>query len=203
MALEIMFVDALKRANPHLRFGGSKSIASCVHDMSAYTWLNDAIEDIIVYKSHEQGLIGKARRDLQDACRIISNMKSRRLYSFLGSVTLENDDDVDDVDVKAKEVMLQKEPELRSNDIVVKLVYAHCGSRKKNPLDAMYFFEKGSSDPVKFTEVSSHYQMPHKFQEAAIRVYCRDEAKTEAARRAFFAWSLETLGRSPRRDGSL
>ena len=89
---------------------------------------------------------------------------------------------------------------LGEEDIIVEKMHIHYGLKDKNPVSRMRFFPKNSTtdvigDEVKYRVIAS--SMPIKFEDMAVRVFCRRPEVEASARKAFQVWCKEKLCSTP------
>ncbi len=89
---------------------------------------------------------------------------------------------------------------LGEDDIIVEKMHIHYGLKDKNPVSRMRFFPKNSTidavaEEVKYRVIAS--SMPIKFEDMAVRVFCRRPEVEATARKAFQVWCKEKLCSTP------
>ena len=92
--------------------------------------------------------------------------------------------------------------ELTEEDLIVEKMHIHYGMKALNPVDRMRFFPKHASlqlNPVarKIDEVVYETVLPRVFEDRAVRLFCRDPEKADAARAIFEKWCEEANAQMP------
>jgi hypothetical protein len=88
------------------------------------------------------------------------------------------------------------------NDLIVEKMHIHYGMKSENPVSRMRFFPKHSNlQPHavarRIDECVYETALPRVFEDRAIRLFCRDPEKTDAARAIFEKWCEETNAQMP------
>ena len=89
---------------------------------------------------------------------------------------------------------------LAEEDIIVEKMHIHYGLKDKNPVSRMRFFPKSATTDVIGEEVKDKVyltSMPIKFEDMAVRVFCRHADKEATARKSFQLWCKEKLCSTP------
>lgn len=92
--------------------------------------------------------------------------------------------------------------ELNENDLIVEKMHIHYGMKSENPVDRMRFFPKHSNlQPHavarRIDECVYETVLPRVFEDRAIRLFCRDPEKADAARAIFEKWCEEANAQMP------
>ena len=192
-AIELMMMDLLKVANPHLKFPTADSskfvtLSEASRDLHAFSLVNDSILHTIKLSPDP---------NLEQAQRIIDRIQQRKLYTLIGKMYLKEKINIDNETV-AKAICsyqtgmetLLEEP-LEPNDLRIELLMVHFGMREKNPIDKLYFFSKSDINKAFLmpkTELS--FMLPSNFGEYIFRVYCKriEKEYINTARECFHLW---------------
>ena len=89
---------------------------------------------------------------------------------------------------------------LGEDDIIVEKMHIHYGLKDKNPVSRMRFFPKKATSDAIGEEIKEQYystSMPVKFEDMAVRVFCRRPEVEATARKAFQVWCKEKLCATP------
>jgi len=192
-ACELMFADALKLANEYVSIGKQKSISACAYDTKAYTFLNDAVIDIITQKSMEPNLSKQARENLEAATKLFEDMDNRMIYKCCGQIEI----DRPQKESELRDAILRMDSGLKESDILLKISSIHYGAKEKNPLEEIYFFQKDSNVAKKLDMSYFKKNGPRSFMTRIVRIYCRTHGKEEVIKRTFAEWALTKIGRPP------
>uniref|UniRef100_A0A8D2DER9 Deoxynucleoside triphosphate triphosphohydrolase SAMHD1 n=1 Tax=Sciurus vulgaris TaxID=55149 RepID=A0A8D2DER9_SCIVU len=194
--IDTMVADAFLKADPYIEITGANGkkyhISTAIDDMEAFTKLTDNIFLEILHSTDPK---------LDAARRILKNIESRNLYTFVGETQppeakkIEREDyehlPKEVADAKPSGIFL--EVELKADDFMVDVINMDYGMKDKNPIDHVYFYCK--SDPSKAIKINKSQVsqlLPERFAEQLIRVYCKkkDEKSLFAARQHFVQWCL-------------
>jgi hypothetical protein len=95
---------------------------------------------------------------------------------------------------------------ISSDDIIVEKMHIHYGLKNKNPVDRLRFFPKRIERSAETKEVivgrrvpESKYEslLPRRFEDRAVRVFCRHPEKEVAVRELFELWCNRVDANSP------
>ncbi|XP_047394791.1 deoxynucleoside triphosphate triphosphohydrolase SAMHD1 isoform X1 [Sciurus carolinensis] len=206
--IDTMVADAFLKADPYIEITGANGkkyhISTAIDDMEAFTKLTDNVFLEILHSTDPK---------LDAARRILKNIESRNLYTFVGETQppeakkIEREDyehlPKEVADAKPSGILL--EAELKAEDFMVDVINMDYGMKDKNPIDHVYFYCK--SDPSKAIKINKSQVsqlLPERFAEQLIRVYCKkkDEKSLFAARQHFVQWCL-TKNYSKPQDGDV
>ena len=197
-SIEIMMMDVLKIANPHLKFpkadGSFVTLSEASKDLHAFSLVNDSILHTIRLSPDP---------NLQEARSIIDRILQRKLYTLIGKMYLRDKIDVDHENVTKAICSYQTELEnllvvpLEAKDLKIELLMVHFGMREKNPVDKLYFFSKSDINKaflIPKTDLS--FMLPSNFGEYIFRVYCKKSEKEyiDTARECFQLWQQSLNG---------
>lgn len=92
--------------------------------------------------------------------------------------------------------------ELKEEDLIVEKMHIHYGMKSQNPVDRLRFFPKHSNlqpNAVarRIDECVYETVLPRVFEDRAIRLFCRDPEKADAARTVFEKWCEEANAQMP------
>lgn len=182
--IEFMISEAMLLANEFIRItnkdGKELKISETIHDMSAYTKLNDGIFHQILYSSDER---------LREAREILDRLEHRELYRFIGQTKPVKQEETlkysqEEIRNKITEFARSCSPSVSLNpsDIIVNTVRYDYGMRNVNPVDHVRFYEKSNPDQaihVRQNQVSA--MLPRTFSEQHIQVYYKKRDAEDAA----------------------
>ncbi|XP_074331690.1 uncharacterized protein LOC141668634 isoform X1 [Apium graveolens] len=181
-AIELMFVDALTKANNHL------DILSCIDDPAEYWKLDDSImKQIETSKSEEL----KESRDL------ILRIRRRDLYQFCNEFIVPKDQLEYFKDVSPQDIICSQKSgdSLKEEDIVVSNVKIDMTRGRKNPLESINFFKDYVSEekfPIRDERIS--LLLPECYQDKIVRVYCKKPEKVGIVSDAFENFQVKNYG---------
>ena len=87
--------------------------------------------------------------------------------------------------------------ELLETDLIVEKMHVHHGMKANNPVSRLRFFPKHSGEDAIGRQVQERFYetaLPKAFEDFAVRVFCRNQAKEDSARNAFKAWQKQRSG---------
>lgn len=92
--------------------------------------------------------------------------------------------------------------ELSEQDLIVEKMHIHYGMKSENPVDRMRFFPKHANlqphaTARRIDESVYETVLPRVFEDRAIRLFCRDPDKADAARAIFEQWCEEANALMP------
>ena len=171
MAIDSMIQDTLVLSNKYFDF------LHAIHDPSEYIKLDDNI--LYTIENLEDDDI-----DLKRAQKIISRIRNRDLYSFIGELVVDNMD----VNKAYMDFLTIDNPNnfVRREDIEIRLFSLDFGFGAKNPLDTTFFYDpEDLSRCLSLSEINTTIKNPEVFQEFYLRVYCKDKSKVDAVNTMF------------------
>ncbi|XP_030831748.1 deoxynucleoside triphosphate triphosphohydrolase SAMHD1 [Strongylocentrotus purpuratus] len=191
--IETMMVEALIKADPHLRIfpganGRKLTMSESLDDMHAYTHLTDSVLEHILFSQE---------KDLKESKDIIQKIFTRKLYKCVGQTQPTADTELEKPLEISKAICLAvseeelKGPQLDSDDLVVHVVKMDYGMGNQNPVDYVRFYSKENSNTaIKIGKGEVSQMLPENFLERYIRVYCknRDAENVAKAERCFAEW---------------
>lgn len=161
------------------------SISGTLEDMDAYENLTDSIVDQIMWSTD---------KNLEEAKKILINVKKRKLYVCLGHALLPQK-------MTSKEAMKKYVKNLKENgstlcesDVTIDVVKLNYGMKDKNPIDEVRFYKKDNPDEAtKIYKREVSFLLPDTFEEHQIRFYCKttEAEKLQKAREALDDWCKE------------
>ncbi|VDI45704.1 Hypothetical predicted protein, partial [Mytilus galloprovincialis] len=140
-AIEAMVLDAFLAAD-HIgiipgKDGKLKKLSECIDDPEAYTNLTDSIIHVILMSSD---------KNLEKSRNILQRIMHRQLYACVGETTPIEGDTFEESSQIKDEIVSNIPPklqsELLSDDLYVDLVYLDYGSKSKNPMSNVRFYNK-------------------------------------------------------------
>ncbi|GAB2214238.1 hypothetical protein Droror1_Dr00018579 [Drosera rotundifolia] len=182
-AIELMVVDALLKANNHLR------IDSFVHDPAEYWKLDDSILKTIETAPDPE---------LKEARDLILRIRQRKLYTFCNEFAVPRDKLEHFKDITAQDIICSQvsgRATLKEEDIAVSNVKIDLTRGSRNPLGRIMFFQDYESDekfPIQDDQVS--HLLPGCCQDKIVRVYSKKDDLVEAVSEAFENFQLKTFG---------
>ncbi|PIN13017.1 Metal-dependent phosphohydrolase [Handroanthus impetiginosus] len=182
-AIELMFVDAMTRANDVLQ------ISSYIDEPAQYWKLDDTIVKTIETSSNQ---------DLKESRDLILRIRRRDLYQFCNEFAVPKDKLECFKNVTPQDIICSQNsshPTLHEEDIAVSNVKIDLTRGKNNPLESISFFKDYDSSE-KFTikdDLVSHL-LPTSYQDMIVRVYSKKPHLVEAVSEAFENFQLKTYG---------
>ncbi|WCJ44814.1 hypothetical protein M5689_025465 [Euphorbia peplus] len=173
-AIELMVVDALVKANDHLR------LTSAIDDPSDFWKLDDSILKMIETNSSDE---------LKEAKDLILRIRRRDLYQFCNEFSVPKDKLDHFKDITAKDIVCSQKsnhPSLREEDIAVTITKIDLTRGRNNPLESVKFYQDYEST-TKFS-IEGHrvsHLLPSFCQDKIVRVYAKKPELVEAASEAF------------------
>lgn len=179
--VEHMITEALIKANEHVFLLGKDrkpvKISDCIHDMYAYTRLNDSIIHTILQSTDEK---------LEYSREILSQLERRQLYKFVGQ-SLTDCDELEEERIKQE--IIDSSDMLSADDIIVQVVTFDYGMKDENPVDKMRFYTKDDPNiPLRVHRDHVSRMLPKVFTEKVIQVYCKNPNTESKAKDLFDHW---------------
>ncbi|VDI84336.1 Hypothetical predicted protein, partial [Mytilus galloprovincialis] len=166
--------------------GKLKKLSECIDDPEAYTNLTDSIFHVILMS---------ADKNLEKSRKILQRIMHRKLYACVGETTPTEGESYGKSSKIKAEIMSyippQSEGELLSDDLYVDLVYLDYGSKSKNPMSNVRFYNKREvTKPVRIEKNQVSLMLPTVFAEQIIRLYCKknDNKSLMMASECFQKW---------------
>jgi deoxynucleoside triphosphate triphosphohydrolase SAMHD1 len=194
-AVEAMLVDALVAANDviALTTGGGEVVrmSHAMEHMDVYTDFTDSIFKRIEWEA-------KTNPALSASKTLLSQVKRRELYSFVGETLLASGKSGDPDDVIMASLLSKcssdAEKQVFQGVMFVNRVRINYGMGNQNPVDHVLFYLRGDHDTGGYLskdQVSCF--IPEFFQESYVRFYVksRDPALCKRAKELFRAWSKD------------
>ncbi|KAK7884216.1 hypothetical protein WMY93_027339 [Mugilogobius chulae] len=176
--IEAMIRDALLKADLQ-----NNLISNAKNDMEKYTCLTE----ILNYTGDDL--------NLKEAREILENIRSRKLYTHLGTTKLTDGLPVEVEKWKSELVAMpcntyREETSLTEDDFEIIIPTFDFGKKEKNPLDNLYFYGKfDNKKAFKIpSEQVSQFLLPNTFSEKWISVYCKNPKKKRLAQNSFYEW---------------
>ncbi|XP_073059282.1 uncharacterized protein [Primulina eburnea] len=182
-AIELMFVDALTKANDILR------ISSYIHEPALYWKLDDSILKTIETSSCQ---------DLKESRDLVLRIRRRDLYRFCNEFSVPKDKLDYFKNITPKDIVCSQNSSRQTideEDIVVSNVKIDLTQGKNNPLESISFFKDFESDEkfaVKDDRIS--HLLPTFYQDMIVRVYSKKPDLVEAVSEAFENFQVKTYG---------
>ena len=172
MTLDLMIKDSLIYSNKYFNF------LEAIHSPSEYIKLDDNILSIIENFDSEDP-------DLKNAANLIKRIKYRDLYKYIGEILIDYEINIitaynDFLSIDNYDNMIKKE------DIEIKIFSIDYGFGNKNPFEYTYFYKP--EDLNKYCTIpcsNISLMVPSNFKEYYIRIYCKDNSKTERVKEIF------------------
>ncbi|KAI3696512.1 hypothetical protein L1987_79530 [Smallanthus sonchifolius] len=182
-AIELMFVDALVKADNHLQ------VSSFIHDPSQYWKLDDSIIKTIETADADE---------LKESRDLIKRIRRRDLYQFCNEFTVPKDKLEHFKHVTAQDIICSQKSgsvDLREEDIAVSNVKIDLTKGRNNPLESINFFEDYDSKekfPISKDQIS--HLLPEYNQDLIVRVYSKKPELVEVVSQAFENFQIKTYG---------
>ncbi|KAL5723753.1 hypothetical protein ACHQM5_007110 [Ranunculus cassubicifolius] len=184
-AIELMFVDALVKANSYL------NLSSKVNEPSEYWKLDDTILKTIEVSTDPE---------LKESRDLIRRIRKRDLYQFCNYYVVPKDKIEHFRDITAKDIICSQKSNgitLTEEDVVVCNVKIDLSRGMYNPLESINFFQDYDSDE-KF-RISDHQVsnlLPTFSQDKIVRVYAKKHELVKDIAEAFVNFQEKTFGRT-------
>ncbi|CAC5395719.1 SAMHD1 [Mytilus coruscus] len=168
-AIEAMVTDAFIAADHKCIIPGKdghlKKLSECIDDPEAYTNLSDSIFHVILMS---------VDKDLERFLDFFLKEKSSQIMSEIMS-----------------NIPPESKGELLDDDLYVNLVYLDYGSKSKNPMTNVRFYNKRDvTKPVLLDKNQVSLMLPNVFSEQIVRLYCKknDSESLKIASHCFKKW---------------
>ncbi|KAI4314317.1 hypothetical protein L6164_027238 [Bauhinia variegata] len=183
-AIELMVIDALVEANPHL------GIASSIQDPSEFWKLDDSILKTIEVSS------GKKLKSSKD---LILRIRRRDLYQFCNEFSVPMEVYEHFKDITPQDIVCSQKSghaTLKEDDVVVSNVRIDLTNGRKSPLERISFFkEYGSAEKFPIEDDRISHLLPAFYEDIIVRVYSKKTELVGAVSEAFENYQLKTLGK--------
>lgn len=182
-AIELMFVDALLKADNYLL------ISSFIHDPSQYWKLDDSILKTIETDDTDE---------LKESRDLIRRIRRRDLYQFCNEFTVPKDKLDHFKYVTTQDIICSQKSggiTLREEDIAVSNVKIDLTRGRNNPLESINFFEDYDSKekfPISKDQIS--HLLPACNQDMLVRVYSKKPELVGVVSEAFENFQLKSYG---------
>ncbi|KAL0904470.1 hypothetical protein M5K25_026589 [Dendrobium thyrsiflorum] len=183
MAIELMVVDALVKANDHLE------ISSYITDPAEYWKLGDNILKIIETSPDPE---------LKESRELILRIRRRDLYQFCNEYAVpKNKLDLFE-DITAQDIVCSQKAngvQLREEDVAVSNVKIDLTCGRNNPLERISFFKDyESKEKFYISDDRISHLLPASYQDRIVRVYAKKPELVEAVSEAFENFQLRMYG---------
>ncbi|KAK9276157.1 hypothetical protein L1049_005688 [Liquidambar formosana] len=177
-AIELMFVDALLKANDYL------DILSYVRDPAEYWKLDDSIVKTIETAP---------KQELKESRDLIMRIRRRDLYQFCNEFTVPKDKMDHFRDITPQDIVCSQRTggvTLREEDVVVTNIRIDLTQGRNNPLERVKFFQDyDSNEKFSILDGSISHLLPGYYQDMIVRVYSKKPELVEAVSDAFSKFS--------------
>lgn len=182
-AIELMFVDALLKANDYLH------ISDAIFELDKFLQIDDSIMKIIETSSAPE---------LKESRDLILRIRRRDLYQFCNEFSVPKDKLEHFKDVTPKDIVCSQKSSgvtLKEEDIAVSNVRIDLTRGRNNPLESIKFFKDYESDEKFFIRDDriSHL-LPAFYQDMLVRVYSKKAELVGEVSDAFENFQLRTYG---------
>ncbi|CAG2251438.1 SAMHD1 [Mytilus edulis] len=134
-------------------------------------------------------------KNLEKSRNILQRIMHRQLYACVGETTPIEGDTFEESSQIKDEIVSNIPPklqsELLSDDLYVDLVYLDYGSKSKNPMSNVRFYNKKDvTKPVRIDKNQVSLMLPNVFAEQIVRLYCKksDNESLKIASDCFRKW---------------
>ncbi|KAH9790646.1 HD domain-containing protein [Citrus sinensis] len=183
LAIELMVVDALLKANDFLE------ISSSIEDPSDYWKLDDSIIKTIEIAPNQE---------LKESRDLILRIRRRNLYQFCNEYTVPKENLEHFKDVTPQDIVCSQKNGgaiLKEEDVAVSNVRIDLARGRHNPLESINFFKDYESKekfPIPDNRIS--HLLPACYQDMIVRVYSKKPELVGAISEAFENFQLKTYG---------
>jgi hypothetical protein len=171
MAIDCMIQDCLILSDKHFNF------LNAISDPEEYIKLDDNI--IYTIEKFEDD-----DKDLEKAKQIVTRIRNRDLYKFIGQIIVDNID----IEKAYTDFLTLDNPNnfVKREDIELRVFSIDYGFGSKNPFDYTYFYKsEDQSRCFSLQPTNISLMIPEQFKEYYLRVYCKDKSKVEAVGNMF------------------
>ncbi|KAH9742153.1 HD domain-containing protein [Citrus sinensis] len=183
LAIELMVVDALLKANDFLE------ISSSIEDPSDYWKLDDSIIKTIEIAPNQE---------LKESRDLILRIRRRNLYQFCNEYTVPKENLEHFKDVTPQDIVCSQKNGgaiLKEEDVAVSNVRIDLARGRHNPLESFISFQDYESKekfPIPDNRIS--HLLPTCYQDMIVRVYSKKPELVGAISEAFENFQLKTYG---------
>ncbi|KAJ9554415.1 hypothetical protein OSB04_018460 [Centaurea solstitialis] len=182
-AIELMFVDALLKADSYLL------VSSFIHDPSQYWKLDDSILKTIETDDAEE---------LKESRELIRRIRRRDLYQFCNEFTVPKDKLEHFKHVTAQDIICSQKSggvTLREEDLAVSNVKIDLTRGTSNPLESINFFEDyDSKQKFQISKDQISHLLPACNQDMIVRIYSKKPELVGVVSEAFENFQLKSYG---------
>ncbi|KAI3467516.1 hypothetical protein Pfo_024179 [Paulownia fortunei] len=182
-AIELMFVDAMTKANDVLR------ISSYIDEPAQYWKLDDTILKTIETSSCQ---------DLKESRDLVLRIRRRDLYQFCNEFAVPKEKLEYFKNVTPQDIVCSQNsshPTLHEEDIAVSNVKIDLTRGRNNPLEGISFFKDyDSTEKFNIKDDLVSHLLPTSYQDMIVRVYSKKPHLVEAVSEAFEKFQLKTYG---------
>jgi HD superfamily phosphohydrolase len=189
--------------------GSLCTIKEAVHDMEAYTRLNDSVLGFI-QNVDKKTLQPVQQQKLEQALALQTRINRRKAYKFVGEVYYDDcankydTDDTDEINEAALQDIVEVGTQIEADrleqaDLITEVRCCHYGSKQDNPLDKMRFFKKNSPEEGAYKLLNLQPQaygtsvdIPQHFMKKTLRIFCKHEGETLKLAKEAFRTVFET-----------
>jgi deoxynucleoside triphosphate triphosphohydrolase SAMHD1 len=169
-----MITDALLAADKHMK------ISESIFDPARYSLLTDCIVKEIERSSD---------KELKKSRDILHRIRKRDLYKFVDEFNLPGEL-LNQKEFSVESILENQEGDnLTIDDLILDDHKFNYAMKDKNPVDSVYFYNKGSEEKFHISRKEISLLIPDQFQERYIGCYVKDASKLEDARTAFKNWT--------------
>jgi HD superfamily phosphohydrolase len=205
-AINLMLARAMIKADEYISItksnGRKRKMSECIHDMEAYTQLNDSIIFKILYTESDG-----PNRDMDKAQKLIRRVFRRELYKCvyesppIDPERLSTVMQTTEEDIKRDVVEIARAASPQNQDkLMVEIVKLDFGKGAQNPMESLKVFSRYERDTgrnITRTEVSRI--MAFNYTEWLVRVYNRRARPTEPAAREVYDGQSNIIGEACKR----
>ncbi|XP_034696131.1 deoxynucleoside triphosphate triphosphohydrolase SAMHD1 homolog isoform X4 [Vitis riparia] len=180
-AIELMVIDALLKANDHLK------ISSFIDQPAEYWKLDDSILKTIETAPDQE---------LKESRDLILRIRRRDLYQFCNEFSVPKDRLEHFKDITPQDIICSQKNSsitLKEEDVSVSNVRINLTRGRNNPLESIKFFKDFESDekfPIQDDRIS--HLLPAGYEDRIVRVYSKKPELVEAVSEAFENFQLKT-----------
>ncbi|KAF6164313.1 hypothetical protein GIB67_029196 [Kingdonia uniflora] len=182
-AIELMFVDALLKANSYL------GLSSYVHDPAEYWKLDDTVIKTIETANDQE---------LRESRDLLRRIRRRDLYQFCNEYAVPKDRLEFFKDITPQDIVCSQKASgvnLKEEDLAVCNVKINLTHGRRNPLERVKFFKDYDSEEMfSIADDRVSHLLPLCNEDMIVRVYSKKPELVEVISEAFENFQLKTYG---------
>ncbi|CAL0312970.1 unnamed protein product [Lupinus luteus] len=183
-AIELMVIEAMLKANPHL------DIKSLIHQPSEFWKLDDSLLKKIETSSGQE---------LKESRDLIRRIRRRDIYQFCNEFSVPKDRLEHFKDITSQDIVCSQldGTSLKEDDVAVSIVKIDLTHGSKNPVERINFFtDYESNNKFLISDEGISHLLPVFNKDVIVRVYSKKPELVDAVSAAFENYQLKIFGRT-------